>query len=139
MVALPMESHHCSCRRKRRHCLCCKELFEPDPRIKDKQHYCPRDKCLTKRQRLNEKDWRIRNPDCVAYQQEQSRKWHKARPRYSQKRRHDHPDLAAKNREDTRLRMQKMRRMFDKSKSIAFAKVRFYNEKEMSLFSYSAG
>jgi hypothetical protein len=114
-------------------------LFEPDPRIKDKQRYCQRDECQTKRQRLNEKDWRIRNPDCVAYQQEQSRKWLKARPCYSQERRHDHPELATKNRENTRLRMQKMRRMFDKSKSIAFAKPYLYNKKEISLLSYSAG
>ena len=56
----------------------------------------------------------------MAYQQEQSRQWHKARPHYSHQRRKDCPVIETKNRNATRLRMRQMRqqRMFDKSKSI---------------------
>jgi hypothetical protein len=107
-------------RHRRKRCLSCHELFEPDPRTQGHQKYCSSENCQTVRQRLNEKDWRQRNPDCVVYQQSQSREWHRARPNYSRRRRANDPVLAVKNKTDTRVRMQKIRRqgMFDKSKSI---------------------
>jgi hypothetical protein len=105
---------------RRRRCLCCGELFTPDPRTKGRQRYCSRPECQTKRQRLNELTWRIKNPDCLEYQHEQSRIWHKSHPDYSRKRRLKYPHLLVKNRNDTRLRMRKIRsqRLFDKSKVI---------------------
>jgi len=105
---------------RRKRCLNCNELFNPDRRTKGQQRYCSKDECQTRRQRLNEEDWRIRNPDCAAYQQEQTRQWFKTHPEYSQQRRRENPDLLTKNRDDTRLRMKNMRHeaMFDKSKSI---------------------
>ena len=105
---------------RRKRCLNCNELFEPNRRSKGQQRYCSKDECQSARQRFNEKDWRLRNPDCVAYSQEQSREWHKQRPKYSQQRRKAATDLLIKNRDDTRLRMKNMRHkaMFDKSKSI---------------------
>lgn len=105
---------------RRKRCSCCKELFEPDRRTKGSQRYCSKPGCQTVRQRLNEQSWRQNNSDCLAYQQEQSRQWYKAHPDYSRQRRSDHPGLLVKNRNDTRVRMQKKRGrdMFDKSKSI---------------------
>ncbi len=107
-------------RRRRKHCLCCGELFEPDSRSKGKQRYCSKTECQTKRQRLNEKDWRQRNPDCLQEQYERSRIWHKARPNYSRQRRRKNPQLLQQNRQQTKLRMRKIRgkKMFDKSKVI---------------------
>lgn len=106
--------------RRRKRCQCCKKLFYPDPRTKDKQEYCSNAECQTIRQRKNESDWRKRNPDSLKDQYQQSRKWHKAHPGYSRKRRMIISELKDKNRKDTRIRMQKMRskNMFDKSKSI---------------------
>ncbi len=107
-------------RKRRKHCRCCGKLFYPDPRTKGKQRYCSKDECQTKRQRQNELDWRIKNPDCLEEQRVQSRQWHKEHPDYSKERRAGNPGILEKNRKDTKTRMQKIRgrRMFDKSKSI---------------------
>ena len=106
--------------KRRKCCKCCQELFTPDPRTKGKQQYCSKPQCQTVRQRQNEKDWRRRNPDCVEYQYQQTRRWNKARPDYSQKRRADDHELLEHNRGQTRIRMQKIREKhaFDKSKVI---------------------
>ena len=107
-------------RSRRKRCPCCGELFTPDPRTKGKQRYCSNVACQNKRQRQNELDWRLRNPECLEEQRLQSRQWHKERPRYSRQRRAAHPELAQANREQTQVRMGELRgkRMFDKSKSI---------------------
>lgn len=116
-----MESHNRLRRHNRRkHCLACKELFSPDSRSKGKQQYCSKESCQTYRQRQNEYSWRINNPDCLAYQRDQSRQWHRARPQYSQQRRKKDSKLARRNVEFTRERMRRRRKntLFDKSKSI---------------------
>lgn len=104
-------------RRRSKRCKFCQELFDPDPRRKGKQKYCPKPECQNNRQRKNEYDWRKNNPDCLEYQRGQSRQWHKERPGYSRERREANSELKQKNREDSRLRMQKIR-LFDKSKVI---------------------
>jgi len=105
---------------RRRCCQWCGELFNPDPRTKGRQRYCSKPACQTKRQRQNESTWRIKNPDCLDYQREQSRLWYKTHPDYSRKRRTENPRLLIKNRNDTRIRMRKIRsqKLFDKSKVI---------------------
>ena len=107
-------------RSRRKRCPNCKDLFDPDPRAKDRQKYCSKSSCQKKRQRLNEKVWRANNPDCLTYQQNQSRDWHKAHSDYSRKRRAADPVLVVRNRIETRLFMRdlRFRRMFDKSKEI---------------------
>ena len=107
-------------RKRQKHCLSCHELFLPDPRTKDKQRYCSQPQCQKVRQRKNEAAWRLRNPECVELQREQTRQWHKGRPDYSRERRNQNPQLLVRNREQTRLRLRKFRQkeMFDKSKSI---------------------
>ena len=107
-------------KRRQRRCQWCGELFEPDPRTKGRQRYCSKPTCQTKRQRLNESAWRIKNPDCLDYQRGQSRLWNKAHPEYSRLRRLEYPLISQKNRDDTRVRMRKTRslQLFDKSKVI---------------------
>lgn len=107
-------------KRRRKHCPACGKLFYPDPRTKGKQKYCSESQCQRIRQRKNEADWRKRNPDSLSDQYEQSKKWHKAHPDYSRKRRDKVPGLSEKNRKDTKIRMRKIRgkEVFDKSKSI---------------------
>lgn len=115
-----MEEVQLPSKTRRKRCPHCKDLFDPDPRAKNRQRYCSKRSCQDHRQRLNEASWRIKNPDCLAYQQEQSRAWHKTRPNYSRERRKADPDLTKCNREQTRLRMLdlRFRAMFDKSKEI---------------------
>ena len=106
-------------RPRRKRCANCRDLFDPDPRAKDRQKYCSKSSCQDHRQRLNEKNWREKNPDCLAYQQGQSQSWHKARHDYSRKRRASDPALTIRNRIQTRFRMRdrRFRSVFDKSKS----------------------
>ena len=105
---------------RRKRCMSCNVLFEPDLRTKGRQKYCSKPECQTIRQRKNEKDWRQRNPDCVEYQRLQTRQWFKAHPEYNRYRRKQNPQLAESNRNNSRMRMEKIRkkRMFDKSKVI---------------------
>ena len=107
-------------RTRQRRCRHCGRLFAPDPRTKGKQRYCSRHECQTKRQRLNEATWRAKNPECLDYQREQSRSWHKNHPNYNRKRRLKYPHLLKINRDNTRIRMRKIRsqKLFDKSKVI---------------------
>lgn len=105
---------------RRKRCFCCGELFDPDPRSKGKQRYCSKAECQTTRQRQNELDWRVRNPDCLAEQYKQTRLWYKAHPDYSRQRRSLNPQILQQNRNQAKLRMRKTRAkiMFDKSKVI---------------------
>src|SRR3989338_3320112 len=107
-------------KRRRKHCPSCGELFNPDPRSKGKQRYCSKNACQTKRQRQNERAWRLNNPECLQEQYELSRLWHKTRPDYSSQRRKANPELLEENRSQTKLRMRKIRikALFDKSKVI---------------------
>ena len=105
---------------RQKRCVHCHNLFEPDPRSKGKQHYCSNKICQVKRQRKNEAAWRVNHPKALEKQRQQSRKWHKTRPYYSYRRRSNDPGLEIRNRNQTRLRMKKIRvkKLFDKSKLI---------------------
>lgn len=105
---------------RRKSCLNCGHVFRPHPRSKGKQNYCVNLECQQARQRHNEKLWRKDNPDCLEYQYELTRAWFKAHPQYSQTRRENDPDLKSRNRDQTRVRMRRVRQKqrFDKSKSI---------------------
>ena len=114
-----MEIHYV-CRIRRRRCKRCQELFDPVPQSKNTQKYCSKRSCQVFRQRQNEYTWRKLNPDCLNLQREQSRKWHKDHPQYSQERRNNDKGLMFRNVRLTRVRMRRCRSlvMFDKSKSI---------------------
>jgi len=105
---------------RRRRCQFCGELFDPDPRTKGRQRYCSKDACQTKRQRQNEKAWRLNNPECLQEQYERSRIWYKDHPDYSRQRRLTNPQVLEENRVQTKARMRKIRtkELFDKSKVI---------------------
>ena len=115
-----MEQARPSSRFKRKRCPHCLCLFEPEPRAKNRQTYCSKPSCQKKRQRLNERAWRMNNPDSLAYQQGLSRAWHRAHPDYSRKRRAADPTLVLRNRRKTREWMRDFRflSLFDKSKAM---------------------
>ena len=105
---------------RRKRCLSCRELFDPDPRTQSKQKYCSKESCQSHRQHLNEYRWLTNNPDGLEYQKELTKRWYKAHPEYSRERRENDPKLARRNVELTRERMRRRRRhvLFDKNKSI---------------------
>jgi hypothetical protein len=106
--------------RRRRRCPCCRRLFRPDPRLKSRQHYCSDLKCQSNRQRANEKDWLLRNPNVLDYKRRQTREWWQRHSAYSRKRRQEDQGLTQRNRDQSCLRMRKLRagKQFDKTKSI---------------------
>ena len=102
---------------KHKRCPSCLELFTPNPKNKNLQRHCSKANCQAVRQRQNEENWCKNNPDVV---KQYKSKWQKKHPDYSCQKRAANPALAQKNRQDTKARMQKMRKnaMFDKNKSI---------------------
>ena len=107
-------------RMRRRCCRVCKELFEADRRLKQRQYACSKTACQKTRQFRNVQDWYAVNPDCLRYRQELTRQWFRSHPRYSCKRRSKNPDLMIQNRMGTKQRMRVLRaqKVFDKTKSI---------------------
>jgi len=106
--------------KRRKRCPGCRRLFRADPRLKGRQRYCPEWKCQRYRQRANERDWLLRNPEVLEYKRQQTREWWQRHSAYSRKRRRENAGLAEHNRDQTRWRMQKFRagKRFDKTKSI---------------------
>lgn len=107
-------------KKKRKRCLTCRALFRPDPRLKGKHRYCSKPECQRKRQRANEDDWLRRHAECREYKRDQTKAWWKAHPDYSKLRRQKSPVLLKLNRRQSceRMRERRLKRWFDKTKSI---------------------
>ena len=107
-------------RRRQRSCRICREMFYPDFRQKDRQYSCSRSACQSKRRNQNNRSWYLKNPDCLAYQQELTREWFLSHPDYRSTYLKSHPKKVIKNRQDTRHRMRNTRRkkLFEKTNSM---------------------
>ena len=103
-------------RSRHKHCKNCHEHFTAERRASGRQKYCSKVTCQAVRQRKNEQNWCQKNPKVVAYDKSA---WLRKHPDYSRKRRAADPAMTEKNRQDTKIRMQKLRAktMFDKNKS----------------------
>lgn len=75
--------------RRRRRCLCCKELFLPDPRSRYHQRFCSKADCQKASKALSQARWRAQsgNQDYWrgAEEVERVRSWRKAHPGYWKK------------------------------------------------------
>lgn len=102
----------------RKRCPCCQKQFTPDRRVGARQKFCSQKACQTRRQRINETDWRMANPECVSTQR---KKWREANPEYMSTWWSGHPEAVKKNRANMRRHMRCKRdsMMFEKSKEIA--------------------
>jgi hypothetical protein len=71
---------------RRRTCLCCRELFIPDPRNRHHQEFCSELRCQRARQALNLHRWRGKSENKTYFQGkeqvERVRVWRKAHPGY---------------------------------------------------------
>ena len=107
-------------RRRQRKCRGCHEKFYPDYRQKDRQYCCARPFCQSKRNSRNNRNWYLKNPDCLTYQQDLTRQWFLSHPDYRKRYRANHPKITLKNRQDTRRRMRgiRSRKLFEKTNSI---------------------
>ena len=106
-------------RRRKRRCLNCNRLFEPNYRCKEKHRHCSNADCQRKRRNANIRDWYRRNPESLEYQKSRVRQWFKSYPDYSQNRRKGDHSLRCKNRLQSKIRMRRIRnrRLFDKTNS----------------------
>jgi len=97
-------------------CLCCKKKFTPDTRIGQRQKYCSKKICQSKRLRLAKHTW-LQKEENKRFRQAQQRRWRKRHQEYLKQWRQEHPESVRQNREKTRERMRQQRRrlMFDKS------------------------
>jgi len=107
-------------RRRKRTCRICREMFYPDCRQTDRQYCCGRPSCQSKRRSRNNRDWYLKNPDCLAYQRDITRRWFLDHPDYRSLWRAAHPETVLKNRQDTRRRMRdiRSRKLFEKTNSM---------------------
>lgn len=107
-------------RRRKRACLICRDKFYPDCRQRNRQYCCGRPSCQSKRRSRNNREWYLKNPDCLAYQQDLTRQWFLGHPDYPNAWRAAHPKVVLKNRQDTRQRMRKIRskKLFEKTNSM---------------------
>ena len=107
-------------RTRRKRCRICKDLFEADRRLKQRQYACSKTACQKTRQSKNVQDWYADNPDCLKYRRELTRQWFRDHPCYSRRRRSENPDFMIQNRIRTKQRMGVLRsqKVFDKTKSI---------------------
>lgn len=107
-------------RRRQRTCRACHKKFYPDYRQRQHQRHCPGLSCQTIRRSQNIKDWYLKNPDCLKYQQELTRRWFKEHLHYQKTYRLNHPQKVCKNRQDAKTRMRRLRdkKVFDKTNSI---------------------
>src|SRR3989338_8267629 len=107
-------------RRRKRSCQACQKKFYPDYRQRQRQRHCPEQSCQIIRRSQNTKDWYLKNPDCLQYQQDLTRRWFKEHPDYQRIYRANHPLKVSKNRQDVKTRMRRLRDkdVFDKTNSI---------------------
>lgn len=72
--------------RRRRRCLCCKDLFLPDPRSRYHQRFCSRDQCQKASKAHSQARWRAKGGNQNywrgATEVERVRSWRKAHPGY---------------------------------------------------------
>ncbi len=76
-------------KRRRRRCLCCKELFDPDPRSRYHQRFCSQAACQSASKALSQACWRTKPANQNYWrgsaEVERVRAWRKAHPGYWKK------------------------------------------------------
>ena len=107
-------------RRRKRRCLNCGHLFDPNYRCKEKNRHCSDADCQRKRRNANIRDWYSRNPESLEYQKGLVRQWFRDHHDYSHNRRKHDPILRRENRLQTKIRMRRIRnrQLFDKTNSL---------------------
>ncbi len=48
---------------RKRRCLCCSNLFRPDPRVRSRQKVCRKPECQAKRKKQGQRQWSAKNKD----------------------------------------------------------------------------
>jgi hypothetical protein len=89
-------------------CPYCQQSFQPSPRRPD-QNVCSRVECQARRRNDYRRRKRQSDPEYAEVVRDSRRKWREAHPTYQKLYWQDHPDAAARNRQQQRQRDQKRR------------------------------
>jgi len=102
----------------RRRCLLCNRLFEPHPKVKERQRVCSNPTCQRLRQKLNHLDWLERNPvDYARWYQDYGKAWRQSHPDYQQQyRRRNKAASPQGQRLRARLRLEAVRLLYQTKK-----------------------
>lgn len=93
---------------KARRCVICGKYFSPYSRKTDEQILCGRLECRLRKRQEWERDWWRNNPECLPERKRKMWIWAKGRD-YWRQRRVKRPEYTARNREQTRERMRRLR------------------------------
>jgi len=93
---------------KARRCVICGRYFSPYSRKTHEQVLCGRLECRRRKRQEWERDWWRSNPDCLPERKRKTRIWAKERD-YWRQNRVKRPEYTARNREQTRVRMRRLR------------------------------
>ena len=82
---------------KRKRCPCCRRLFLPDPRVKERQITCGRRECRREQKRRSNERWRSQFPDYCLGMYPHQRQAYGTRAEYKEQYRKDHPEYVRRN------------------------------------------
>lgn len=91
-----------------RYCRYCQQAFQPSRRRPD-QAVCSRPECQARRRNDYRRQKRQTDPEYAEVVRDSRRKWREAHPNYQKNYWQNHPDAAARNRQQQRLRDQRRR------------------------------
>jgi hypothetical protein len=89
-------------------CPFCQQAFQPSPRRRD-QAVCSQPECQARRRGDYRRRKRQTDPEYAEVVRDSRRKWREAHPDYQKNYRQNHPEAAARNRQQQRQRDQKRR------------------------------
>ncbi len=92
---------------KQKRCRYCRDLFRPDPRVKNQQIACRKASCRRARKREAQKKWIEKNPDYLTGRYPNTQEWLKRHPGYLKAYREAHPEYVRRNRIKQKQRRQK--------------------------------
>ena len=92
---------------KQKRCRYCRDLFSPDPRVKNQQIACRKASCRQARKREAQRKWVENNPGYFSGRYPDTQGWLKGHPGYLKAYRETHPEYIRKNRIKQKHRRQK--------------------------------
>jgi len=94
---------------KQKRCGYCRDLFRPDPRVKNQQIACRKTTCRQARKREAQRKWVEKNPDYFSGRYPNTQEWLKEHPGYLRVYKETHPEYVRRNRIKQKQRRQKQK------------------------------
>ncbi len=94
---------------KQKRCRYCRDLFRPDPRVRNQQIACGQASCRRARKREAQQKWVEKNPDYFSGRYPNTQEWLKEHPGYLRVYKETHPEYVRRNRIKQKQRRQKQK------------------------------